>query len=542
MQFCCSPKRLQLFTCIVGAAAIITVLIILFLANWPIYARRKLLDDITFKNGSIELERFTTTADLVNLRLEIYVYNITNPSEVVNSSAKIRIQQIGPFVYHEFKSKEILDNDQNSGLITYKLRKLYTFKPELSVGDPTKLNITWLNIPLLAAKAYLDELGFLKRSIAYAAFNQYIKMDNESAFITDTVDHLIFSGSDRKLFQDLEKIAGAFFKPWPLPDNKFAVLYNKNNTWVPGRDHVFTMSAGFGGNQTYHDLNQYVYMNGSRTLPFWRSEPPNCNSLGGTDGEFFAPFINMSHNLDVYSSDICRKLSLKFRDTVSIDGISTYRYTLDEKSLQSRNKNPDNDCYCLARDSGDNPLVECNYDGLIDLSKCVAPSVYASGVHFLYGSPELSQRIVGLPQVNASQDEPNVHVEPNTGLTIQVKVPLQLNVRLQKGGFTLFDWFNDVDPLIVPLMNVVEAAEMTSDQASQLRNKLLVLDSWLVSMVLGGTIIFILAIVAASVVVCLKVRRSRNHEPSEADPLLPSEDPEENEDPQSQQATTYRSI
>lgn len=549
MQLCCTPRRLQLFACILGAASIVTVLIVLFLSSWPSFAKKKLLDQITFKNGTLEMERFETTTDLVNLRLEVYVYNVTNPDEVINSAAKLNIQQLGPFVYHEYKTKEILNNNQTSGLITYKLRKQYTFKPELSVGDPKKLKITWLNIPLIAARAYLDKLSWYERPIVYAAFNSAIKSQNETAFFTDTIETLIFTGSKRKLFEYLQKMdVFKMFNPWPLPDNKFAILYNRNNTWLAGRDYLYTMSAGFGINQTYHDLNQYVYMNGSSTLPYWRPQPTQCNRLGGTDGEFFSPFLNATQNLEAYAIDICRKLSLKFRNIDQIDGISTNRYTLDERSLQSRTKNPENDCYCLARDSNDLPLPECDLDGLIDLSTCVAPNVVASGVHFLYGAPQLAQRISGLPPVNVGQDEPSVNVEPNTGLTIQVKVPLQLNIRLAKGGFDLFSWFKDEQPLIVPLLYVIEAAEMTDEQASMLRNKLLVLDSWLVSMVLGGTIIFLLAIVGASFVICMKVRQSRypdtaRTEPSETDRLIPNEDSasqNDDDDAPRRQETTYQ--
>lgn len=545
MQFCCTPKRIQLFTCIVGAASIITVLIILFLSNWPSYAKKRLLDSIVFKNGSAEMGRFTTTADLVNLRLEVYVYNVTNHHEVINSSAKIKLQQLGPFVYHEYKTKELLDNNQTSGLITYKLRKQYTFKPELSVGDPKKLRVNWLNVPLLAAKGYLDKLSFFKKQAAYIIFNEAIKTKGEPAFISDTIENFIFNGSKRELFEYLQGLdVFKIFNPWPLPDNKFAILYNKNNTWIPGRDHVFTVSAGHGINQTYRNLNQYIYMNGSSTLPYWRPQPLHCNKLSGTDGEFFSPFLDVTEDLQVFSSDICRKISLKFKGNVYTDGISVSRYTLDERTFQSRLKYPDNDCYCLARDSSDKPLPECDLDGLIDLSSCIAPNVLASGVHFLYGSPILSQRISGLPPANISHDEPSVHVEPNTGLAIQVKVPLQLNARLERDGFNLFDWFKETQPLIVPMMYVVEAAEMTNEQASMLRNELLLLDSWFISMFLGGTIIFIVAIVAAAIVICMKFRQSRQTEPSERDPLVPpvANNCEGSNQESQQQGSAYQSI
>ena len=35
--------------------------------------------------------------------------------------------------------------------MSYSTRKIYTFMPELSIGDPKKDNITTVNVPLLSA-------------------------------------------------------------------------------------------------------------------------------------------------------------------------------------------------------------------------------------------------------------------------------------------------------------------------------------------------------------------------------------------------------
>lgn len=524
MQLCCTPQRVQLFALFVATITIVGVLIILFLFNYPTFARHRILDAVVFKDGSQEMERFKTTAELVNLRMSIYVYTVTNADEVVKSSSKINLKEIGPFVYHEYKSKEFVDNNQVTGLITYKLRKRYTFLPDQSIGDPTVMNITWPNVPLIAARSVLDNLPFFERQAAYMLMNNAIKSKSEPAFITDTVENFIFDGSKRELFESLQNsFPFSLLKPWPLPDNKFAIFYDKNNTWYSWRDHLFTTSAGFGTNQDYHNLNQYIYMNQSATLPYWRKEPAQCNQINGTDGQFFAPFMDKTQNIMVYSADICRKVSLKYRHNFDLSRVTVYKYTLDEKDLLSGTKNPENDCYCLQRDKDDNPLPECQLDGLMDLSSCVAPNVVASGAHFLYGSPELWTRIAGISPPNATVDEPVIYAEPNTGLSIQVKVPIQLNIRLDRGGFNLFNFFQEDKPLIIPLFYGVEAAELTEDQASLLRSKLLLLDSWFVSMVLGGAIVLILAIGAAAAVLCMRFRGSRQaRTASETEPLLSS--------------------
>lgn len=484
--------------------------------NWPSFAKQRVIDAVLFKNGTMEMDRFTTTADLKNLRLTFNAYNVTNADQVMNSSAKIQLQEIGPFVYHEYKTKEFIDNNQESGLITYKLRRQFVFKPELSVGDPKKMTLTWINVPVIAAISLIEKKSWFEKPVVRLVLNTAISSVGEKAFMTDTVENFIFTGSYRKLFN--ETVLAPFVPKKALPGGKFAVMYGKNDNWDPDRDYILTVSAGFGPNQTYRDLNQYKSMNGSSRLPFWKPEG-DCNALRGTDGEFFGPFVNSSENLEVYSADICRKLSLKYRGQTIVDGISVYKYTLDEKSLQSHSKNPENACYCLS-----NSTTDCNLDGLIDLSTCVADGITASGSHFLHGSPELLERVAGVSMPNAAIDEPRIYVEPNTGLAIQVFVPLQINVKLTASSwYPIFKFFNESNPLIVPLLRVTEAAELSDDQATMLRNKLLILDSWLVSMVLGGAIVLVFVIITLIFVLCLRYRSARQlaRGPSETDPLLP---------------------
>lgn len=518
MQSCCTFKRLQYIACFILALTILTILLILFFFNYPTMARRRVVDEVVFKNNTDSMARFQTTRDLKNLRMSFYLFNVTNADEVVNTSAKIKLKEIGPFVYDEYKYKELIDNNQTSGLITYKLYRRYTYNKELSVGDPKTTQITWINVPLIVARDFLDRLNpWLERPEAYFLLNALIKADNETSFITDTAENFLFTGSKRKLFEDLQKLDKfKFINPWPLKDNMFALLYDRNNTWKQSLDHEMTVSAGFGVNQTYKDLNKYVYIDGKNTTSYWSNNPPNCNAVGGTDGEFFSPFLDKEQKLEVYSNDICRKLSFKFDERSYISGVPASQYSLDPASLQAPSNSSMNRCYCIQKEES----PECRLNGLIDLSKCNQPNVIASGAHFIYGSTELLTKVDGLTKPDANIHAPIIHVEPNTGLAVKVKVPLQFNIKLEKGGFKIFDWVVSEDPVIVPLVWVEEMSELTESQASLLKSKLLLLDSWLVTMVLGGAIVFIATIMAVATILCLKYRESRSAYPLESDLLV----------------------
>lgn len=513
----CSFKRVQYIALVLAAFTILTVLMILFFSNYPAFARRRVIESVVFKNNTDAMDRFKSTQDLKNLRISFYFYNVTNPDEVVNSGAKINLKEIGPFVYNELKTKNFIDNNQTSGMITYKLQRKYTFDRNLSVADPNEVNMTWPNVPLLVAKDYVDKLPLVEKVGAYFVINRAISMNKEPPFIKDTAAKFLFDGSKRELFETLQKIdVLKLMNPWPLKDNKFGLLYGRNNTDNTTLDHILTMSAGFGINQTYRDLNEYKLFDMKPKLPFWQPSPSGCNQVGGTDGEFFSPFLHDNQELEVYSVDICRKLKFKFDQRNYINGIQAFRYILDEKSMQSGQKRKSNECYCLAKNT-----YECRLDGLIDLSTCNQPNIVASGAHFIGGSPSLFSRLTGLNPPNASLHTPVLFVEPNTGLTIKVRVPIQFNVRLEKDGFNIFNFFNDSESLILPLLWAVETVEVSNDQASLLKTKLLLLDSWLVTMVLGGAIVFIVAIFVAATIFFIKYRHSKNAD--ESSPLVSNE-------------------
>lgn len=506
-----------------AAGAIVSILMVLFFFNYPTMARNRVLDGVVFKNDSEAMDRFRTTKDLRNLRLSFYLFNVTNADEVVKSATKIKFDEIGPFVYSEYKEKDFIDNNQTSGLITFKLRRRYILDRSLSVADPKDVRIVWPNVPLLVTKGYIDKLPWwIPGWPIKAAINRIISVMKEPAFIEDTVQNFLFDGSKRDLFEALQKLDPLkILNPWPLKDNKFGLMYGKNYTWNPATDRTMTVSAGLGLTQNYTTLNQYIKINGSSLLPFWKQEPETCNIVGGTDGEFFQPFIKPSQQLRVYSMDICRILPLKYQCNTYIRGINSFKYTLHETALQSGQKNPTNQCYCLSGGQ------ECNLDGLIDLSTCNNPNIVASGAHFYAGSSELISRVSGISPANSSLHEPSIYVEPNTGVVSKASVPLQFNVRMEKDGFANFKFFQDERPLIVPLVWIVESAELTDDQASLLKRELTLLNSWLVTLVLGLTIFSILAIVAGVAVLCIRFRNSRalqqqGHlsEPTETDPLI----------------------
>lgn len=283
-------------------------------------------------------------------------------------------------------------------------------------------------------------------------------------------------------------------------------------------DRNLTVSAGFGINQTYHDLNQYVLFNGSPNISTWLTQPKQCNRIGGTDGEFFSPFLEKSDKVEVLPLDICRRLQMKFKAEESMFGVPTSHYVLDEKTLESGLTNTENSCYCL--DGFDSK--ECSLNGLINLKNCNNQTgIYASGAHF-WGAGSDTEKLVkqvdGLTFPNADVHEPMFQIEMNTGLALRARFPLQFNVKLKKSGMNMFKFLTNEDPIFLPFAWVSEDSEMTEDQSKLLKKELLILDTWLITTVLGGTIILITAIIVVSVILCIRYRSTSEN--TEIDRLI----------------------
>lgn len=524
----CTVKQLQIFGLTIAGFSLVSILITLFVFNYPSFAKERVIDALLFKNNSDSMVRFETTSDLKNLQLSFYVYNITNPTEV-KQGAKINLREIGPFVYSEFKSRRFVDNNQSSGLIDYKLTRRFIFNQEASweQTDPRNLTITWINIPLLGISDTINKKfnSPLERIAIYKYFDVAIKEVKEDAFIVDSVHNLLIGGSFRPIFDYMHK--HLHMVQVPLLNSTFGILYGKNET---ENDHLLTTAAGFGPGRTYHDLNQYIAMDGQKRLKVWKDTPQGCNNIGGTDGEFFSPFGDRNNNLEIFPLDLCRKLSLKYQKNATMIGIHTWKYVLDQKTLESPSKNSENSCYCLSQDPS---APECTMDGLIDLRNCNnQTNVYASGAHFWAGSDNYTLGFTGDGKdKDPEKHEPSFLVEPNTGLALKVMVPIQFNVKLtpskvpefERNNFEVFNFLENVtNSIYLPFAWVVESSEMTEQQSQLLKRELLIFDTWLISMVLGGSIILIVAIIVAAVILCLKLRIPTTRIARETDPLVRS--------------------
>ena len=66
------------------------------------------------------------------------------------------------------------------------------------------------------------------------------------------------------------------------------------------------------------DIGRVIETDGKTMTSLWKDD--YCDTLRGTDGTIFHPFLNEGEEIASYSPDICRSLSSKFEKKTSVAG------------------------------------------------------------------------------------------------------------------------------------------------------------------------------------------------------------------------------
>ncbi|KTG04525.1 hypothetical protein cypCar_00008750 [Cyprinus carpio] len=198
-------------------------------------------------------------------------------------------------------------------------------------------------------------------------------------------------------------------------------------------------------------------------------------------------------------------ISAEYEGTVDLKGIDVYRYMLPPEALASPVENPDNQCYCT------DPVItrNCTTAGLLDLTACRGTPVFLSLPHFLYGSNDLHQGVIGL---NPNFDEHSIFldVEPITGFTLRFAKRLQVNMLYGPSDSIVI--LNKIkDYTVFPILWVNETAVLDDETADMFKKELIarmdLLEGIQIGLIVGGLVLFASCLIGL-IVVCTK--RSNN--------------------------------
>uniref|UniRef100_A0A671R3N6 Platelet glycoprotein 4 n=1 Tax=Sinocyclocheilus anshuiensis TaxID=1608454 RepID=A0A671R3N6_9TELE len=443
---CCDLKCGLITGTVLGALIAVLGGILIPVGN--MFIENTVHHETVLENGTLAFDTWTSV-DIAIYR-QFWLFDVQNPDDVVGQGAKPVLVQKGPYTYRTrfIPKKNITFNDNYT--VSFVLPAGAIFEPSMSVGTEEDI-FTSLN--LAVAGVY----GLLGHKLA----NWLIQRSNSTLFQNRTVKELLWGYKDPMLGSML----GVFY-PVRLPtlDGFIANEQNLQN-WTRPKIHI------------------KVYM---------------CVRI-------FKEIVHPEMKFAEYLL-ILRSISAKFDRTVDLKGISVYRYLLPPEALASPVENPDNQCYCT------DPVLtkNCTTAGLLDLTACRGAPVFLSLPHFLYGSNDLHQGVIGL---NPNFDEHSIFldVEPITGFTLRFAKRLQLNMLYGPSDSILI--LNKIkDYTIFPILWVNETAVLDDETADMFKKELIarmeLLEGFQIGLIVVGLILFASCLIGL-IVVCTKPNNNK---------------------------------
>jgi len=493
-----NSKVLSVSFLVVGAV-LVTVGCVVKWQLFPSILNDQVEKNLELKNGTEAWTNFLQPP--VPIYMNFYLFNVTNPLEVVKGAKPI-LNQMGPYVYEEHREKqEVMMGGESQ--IYYREYRQYIYNQEQTNKENCKyegkdcsmedkihvlnpimalLDAGWQMADELLPPSMKDlAIGIIKSKIQEWT-DDLVKSTDDGLIFSKPVNDILYNGVkttalDRmwtfatvdlvnllKLFgknvtkeQIIHEIESRFPQ---LKGGTFGIFKGRNDTT---ENMFFRVDSGGNNLGDYLSITQF---NGNTSLPsdWWAkvgTSPSQtaagingvCHDIKGTDGTMFAPGMDKTKSLWVFVSELCRSIWLDFDSDQEVKGISAHRYRPPPPVFNM--SNADNYCYCpkflecavanKTTDTYDNsacPKIGCT-DGLINVGKCLGGApIFMSSPHFYNADATLLQDFEGLAP-NQEDHDTVLDVDPITGLALNARKRIQVNFPLTKTeDFNIFKNIN----------------------------------------------------------------------------------------------------
>ncbi|EDW09217.2 uncharacterized protein Dmoj_GI19165 [Drosophila mojavensis] len=373
------------------------------------------------------------------LSFKVYVFNVTNSANI-EAGGKPQLQEVGPFVYDEWKDKYDIVDIEAENAVSFNMRNTFQFRPDLGLSGEELITMPH---PLLQFLA-IANLAQPAEVQAAVALGLDLIFQPQSAFITAKFKDLFYAGIDVNCGSDHAAVQA-------ICQQFQAGAGNHTNA---GRFKVLRTS---GSKQL--TVGQILAYNEAEQLQVWQeTNGSSCNRLRGTDGTIFAPLMQPQHGLWSYSAQLCRSLTPKAMGKTKYNQLPAQRYEL---SFGSPSTEPDLHCFCT-----DFP-GDCPADGTMDLRRCSGTPLMASLPHFYQADPRLVEQVEGLSPTAAKHASTMIFEQlSGTVLTVYNRLQFSLKVMPVKDVPTMAQ----LRPLAMPLFWIEESLQL-DEKITQLLHK-----------------------------------------------------------------------
>jgi hypothetical protein len=380
----------------------------------------------------------------------IHIFNITNMDDLLHRQTKPVVQDLGPFVFEEFRQKVNYSFSQDRNKLRYFQKRTWMFRPDLTPGGESSLDqiVNHINVPLLSAGQFALKMN---EPFFFYAVNRFQEEANSSLYMKHSVRELLFEGYSDPLIE----ASGGLFPDMPF--DKFGWFYKKNESYI--RDGEFEMDTG------KDDVSKLGYLIKWRNMSSLSNFDPKsqCASFEAVSaGDFQPPSLFSSedrNSIKIFVPEICRSFKLEIDrnknqsrvfslNTRRFSGGSVFDYNIDE-----------NKCYC---NDG------CLPNGIANISSCVfdSPTVI-SFPHFTRADKSLLDDIDGL-HPNEEKYPLFMDLFDEIGLPAKVDISLQINVFLTKDDRLNYSRNSFKNVAYYPCLYFTSTAQVDQDMANQL--------------------------------------------------------------------------
>ncbi|KAL5276348.1 Snmp1 family protein [Megaselia abdita] len=410
--------------------------------GFPIFLKNKIESEFNLKEGSESRKSWEQLP--IPIDFKVYVFNITNPTNVQNGE-KVILEEIGPFVFDEWKDKYDIEDNEENDTVSFNMRNTFTFNQEKSYPLTGEEVITMPH-PLIQMTAISIKRGnepmlpFISKALM-DVFNQ------TSPFITASFMDIFFRGipvncgvksNEAKAFCSSFN-SGTIKGSSRINDTFFAFgLLAGGNSTDGGR---FTVKRGINESE---DLGQVVCFNGEEKLTVWSEDPPTCNMISGTDSTIFSTFRTEQEGVTVFSAELCQSLKLDFEEKRHFNGVKVSKFSSDFGNIKN-----DRTKHCFCKDAP----IDCPLKGTLDLHSCVKQPMIASSPHFYNGDRRLFENIIGLSP-NETRHKTFMDFEMITGSPLNMAKRIQFNLDVEP--IDTLDVMKNLSRMVMPMFWVEE--------------------------------------------------------------------------------------
>lgn len=206
------------------------------------------------------------------------------------------------------------------------------------------------------------------------------------------------------------------------------------------------------------DISQIGTMKNWNFSPKTDYFPDECGIVKGSAGEFYPPIKHKTAPISLFTPDMCRSISLDFDEEKSIHGITGYKYSGSEKTVDNGTLYTENKCFSTG---------ESVPSGVMNVSSCRYGSpVFMSFPHYYGGDPYYLNQVEGM---SPSRDKHEFYMtlEPMTGIPLDVAARLQINMLIRP--IANVSLYQNAPYMFFPVLWFEQKVMIPADMASEIK-------------------------------------------------------------------------